>query len=330
MKPYKHWPKFIAIFFFAFTAVVFGAEKNGKKDDKPKEPTVDPAATHAIPQFTVPPATPDVFYLRFLVIGDWGTGRPDQVAVAKAMAQRATVEPPGFILTVGDNFYENGVKDTSDPQWETAFENVYGDPSLAVPFYASLGNHDHKGSIQAQIDYGSVNPRWKLPNAYYNFSNTLPDGTKIDLFAIDTDPLSKKAPGYDVQLGWLNRELQASDAQWKIVFGHHPLWSNGEEHGDDPVLIEMLKPIFEKHKVDVYMAGHEHTLEMLKPVNGVNYFVSGGAAGVDKAYGIKWTDRDEYAATLGGFTAVRMSRHEMVIEFVRLDAKTQYAYVINK
>jgi len=329
MKSMKHWLRFAAIFSIAFSAVVFAGEKD-KKKDKAKEPPVDPAATHAIPPFTVPPAKPDVNYLRFLVIGDWGTGRPDQHAVAEAMALRARTEPVSFILTVGDNFYESGVKDTNDPLWKTAFEDMYAIQGLEVPFYASLGNHDHKGSVQAQIDYGSVNPRWKMPHEYYNFSNTLPDGTKIEFFAIDTEPLTKKKPGYDVQIGWLNRELEGSDAHWKIVFGHHPFFSNGDEHGDDPGLAELLKPIFEKYKVDVFMAGHEHTLEMLKPVNGVNYFVSGAAAGIDKAYGIKWTNRDEYAATLGGFTAVRMSRHEMVIEFIRLDGKTQYAYVISK
>ena len=73
-------------------------------------------------------------------------------------------------------------------------------------------------------------------------------------------------------------------------------------------MIEKLEPLLVKHKVDVYFAGHDHTLEMLKPVKGVNYVVSGAAGGPDKAYNVTWSDDSFYAATLGGFVACRASK----------------------
>lgn len=62
-------------------------------------PPLDPARTHEIPPFTIPPVVPGAAYERFMVVGDMGTGRPDQYKVAAAMAQRAKSVHVDFILT---------------------------------------------------------------------------------------------------------------------------------------------------------------------------------------------------------------------------------------
>ena len=79
-------------------------------------PPDDPAASRAIPTFDVPPVKPGVAYERFIAMGDWGTGRPGQHKVAAAMAERAKKDKVDFLLTVGDNFYEDGVTSADDPQ----------------------------------------------------------------------------------------------------------------------------------------------------------------------------------------------------------------------
>ena len=85
-----------------------------------------------------------------------------------------------------------------------------------------------------------------------------------------------------------------------------------------------------EHGVDLYIAGHDHALEMLKPVRGVHYVITGAGGGPGKAYPVEWTNESFYVATLGGFTLIRMSRDEIRIEFVRMDARTQYAHTISK
>ena len=296
---------------------------------------VDPAATHSIPAFEVPPVQPQVAYERFMVIGDFGTGRADQRVVADVMAVRAKRDGLDFILTTGDNVYQDGVTSIDDPQWKAKLTDMYADAALQVPMYASLGNHDHRGSIKAQIAYSDKNPNWQMPAPYYTFSRTLADGTRVQFFAIDSTPIAGLEPAAEgtadreVQLKWLDEALARSDARWKIVFGHHPLFAHSIR-GPGKTMIERLEPLLVKHAVDLYFAGHDHTLEMLKPVKGVHYVVSGAAAGADKAYGIEWTDEAFYAATRGGFAFVRISKDEVVIEFVRLDAETQYAHVLRK
>ncbi len=293
------------------------------------EPPVDPVATLPIPDFTIPPAEPGTAYERFMVIGDFGTGRADQRKVASAMAKRAKTDGLDFILTTGDNIYPRGVTSADDPQWKTKFEDVYADPALQVSVYPTLGNHDHYRSAGAQVDYSKRNKNWKMPAPHYSFTRTLADGIRVQFFAIDTDPMVLDRPAAGIQLAWLDQEIAKSDARWKIVFGHHPLYSHGP-HGLDKKMIARLEPILIRHHVDLYLAAHDHTLEMLKPVKGVHYVISGAGGGPDKAYAVAWTDESFYVATLGGFVFMRISRNDLVIEFVRLDGETQYAYTLQK
>ena len=63
-------------------------------------------------------------------------------------------------------------------------------------------------------------------------------------------------------LEWLNNALKTFTAKWKIVVGHHPLWSTGgnkfeENHVLRPLLLPILCPY-----ADAYFAGHEHILEI--------------------------------------------------------------------
>ena len=290
----------------------------------------DPAATHQVPAFTVPATKPGAAYERFIVVGDMGTGRRGQKAVAAAMAKRAAADGVDFILSTGDNIYDDGVKSAEDRQWKTKFEDIYAAPSLQVPFFATLGNHDHYGNEQAQVEYAARNKLWRMPAFYYSFVRTLADGSKVQFFAIDTEPINQGQADAAGQLAWLDGELGKSDARWKIVFGHHPPYGHNPSRGHNRVLIEKLEPILVKHKADIYFAGHDHTLEMLKPVKGVNYVISGAGAAGDNAYRVEWTDESYYVATLGGFVLCRISADELVIEFVRLDGRTQYAHVLKK
>ena len=71
-----------------------------------------------------------------------------------------------FVISVGDNFYENGVASLQDPHWQQSFEHVYAAKSLQVPWYVVLGNHDYRGNVDAQLDYGKTHPRWNMPARY--------------------------------------------------------------------------------------------------------------------------------------------------------------------
>ena len=221
------------------------------------------------------PYTKDVTeeYMEIMIYGDAGNGTIDQQLTADDMALYAG--DPGndvsFIINLGDSFYPDGVDSVSDPLWSTSFEEIYSAASLNLPFYSILGNHDSLGSIEALIQYES--DRWKMPALNYSKFYSITDGPAVELFFLNTEGIFY---GDAEQLQWLDRALDESNADWKIVSGHRPVFSNGFG-GTNSSLVIRLQSILD-NRADIYFSGHEHDLQILKPVQGVYYIVNGSAA----------------------------------------------------
>src|SRR5262249_22344938 len=163
---------------------------------------------------------------------------------------------------------DDGVAGVDDPKWRSSFEDVYHASSLQVPWYVALGNHDYHGSPQAQVDYTGKSARWRMPARWYTQAAQAPDGASVELFVLGTSPFittyvegaeGLHLDGQDpaAQLAWFDRALAASTAQWKIVVGHHPIWSGGPHEGM-PELQAALAPRLRRHGVQLYLNGHNH------------------------------------------------------------------------
>jgi tartrate-resistant acid phosphatase type 5 len=270
--------------------------------------------------------------LNFLVFGDWGrNGEQDQMDVAAQMAVAAKDIGAKFIISVGDNFYENGVSSVDDPQWQTSFEKVYSALSLQVPWQVILGNHDYHANCDAQIAYGKTSPRWKMPARYFLQSEKIDAATTVDFFYLDTTPMVKsyytdahtrnQVATQDVpkQLAWFKDALAASTAQWKIVIGHHPIYSGGG-HGDTTELIETVLPLLQEHKVQAYFNGHDHDLQHLQ-AGAVNLFDSGAGSQHTPTF---YTKRSKFAKSCSGFTAVALQSDKMDVRMI--DYRGQLLY----
>jgi acid phosphatase len=227
--------------------------------------------------------------LNFYALGDSGQDTPLRRQNLLMMHYQKEKEPVDAVFLLGDNFYDYGVKSVHDPQWEE-FERTY---RPWCPFYAILGNHDYLGNPQAQVQYSqNPNTHWKMPSRYYDKKFLFPgqaDG--VHAFFLDTFTLSPResrmcslAMGmvdYDLlfphkdegQLQWLDRKLAESTMTWKVVLGHYPIFSHGL-HGDTPELVRDLYPLLQKHGVDFYLSGHDHSLELMRR-DDLNLIVSG-------------------------------------------------------
>ena len=58
-----------------------------------------------------------------------------------------------------------------------------------------------------------------------------------------------------------------------MVYGHHPIYSEGQ-HEDNNQKIAQLLPVL-KDRADVYLAGHDHDMQHLKPEGRLHFFVAG-------------------------------------------------------
>lgn len=287
----------------------------------------------------LPPPEPISFnspVLRFIAVGDVGTGASGQRAVAESMARTAENKSISFVLLLGDNFYESGVSSISDPQWTEKFEAMYDFPSLRIPFLAVLGNHDYRSNPQAQVEYTGISSRWTMPARFFSRHFSVDDSTTMELFCLDTHPMAYLTMGeittgedsslYRPQLRWLEDVLSSSTATWKLVAGHHPLYSNGE-HGDNPALASLLEPLFTRYGVDAYLAGHDHDLQLLRPVQGVYYLISGGGG---KHRDTEWKENTIFAATNLGYAVLGVSYSALGIEFFDKTGILRFSYAVRK
>jgi tartrate-resistant acid phosphatase type 5 len=262
--------------------------------------------------------------LNFLVFGDWGRqGEPDQVEVATQMSIAADRMHARFVVSVGDNFYTDGVASTTDPGWQQSFEKVYTAPSLQVPWHVALGNHDYHGNPEAQIAYSKTSKRWTMPARYFQRTEKVDEATRADFFYLDTSPFVKeyltnekmrdniKTQDTAKQLAWFKAALAASTAPWKIVIGHHPIYSGGE-HSDTPELIDQVLPLLQQYKVQAYFNGHDHDLQHLQ-AGAVNLFNSGAGSSVRPT---SVTPHTRFAKTCSGFTAVALGKDAMNVTMI--------------
>ena len=195
--------------------------------------------------------------VKFLVIGDSGTGDKGQYDTAAQMWVAHSVFPYEFAIMLGDNLY--GSERPQD--FVSKFERPYK-PMLDanIPFYAALGNHDDPNQ-RFYKNFGMGGKR------FYSYQKG-----DVRFFALDSNYMDKD------QQRWLEDELSKSNSKWKIAYFHHPLYSSGAAHGSEVDLRSIVEPLFIKYNLQVVFAGHEHFYERIKPQKGIHYFTAGGSA----------------------------------------------------
>lgn len=275
--------------------------------------------------------------LNFLLMGDFGRfGQYYQIEVAEQMGKAAMTIDADFTISVGDNFYPNGVQSVSDHQWVSSFESIYKNISLHHNWYVALGNHDYRGNIQAQIDYSKISRRWQMPEKYYSKTFELKNGEKVLMLFMDTNPYieSYYKPESDMyenivaqdtaaQTLWLKNNLKNNDPsiKWKIVVGHHPLYSGGKRKtsSDTVAFAAQFADIFDQYQVDAYLCGHEHDLQIIKPKGRYTTQFLSGAASEVRPTGI--TDGTLFSKAEAGFMTFSITATKMLIQTVNASGK---------
>jgi 3',5'-cyclic AMP phosphodiesterase CpdA len=205
-------------------------------------------------------ATPAKDRIKFIAIGDFGTGDDNQAEIAAQMLRDHKTSPLDFVIAVGDNIYPDGSGRHFAKKFERPYSGLIRD---GVKFHAVLGNHDVRDGRRDQCQYPLFNMNGQC---YY----TVKQGDGLaEFFMIDSNDFDM------TQAGWLEGVLKESTAKWKIAVFHHPIYSSAEEHGSDLGLRRRVEPLLTRYGVNVALSGHDHTYERVKPQQGVQYFVTG-------------------------------------------------------
>ena len=201
----------------------------------------------------------------FAVIGDFGSNNGHETAVANLVDSWN----PDFVITVGDNTYNNDYSlDVGKyyHQYIYPHDPKYGQPSdpSSNLFWPIIGNHDYiNGNYQDYTDY-FVLPQNANNNERY-YTKRIGD---IEFFAINSDP--HEPDGYtstSTQGNWIHQQILASTAKWKIVLFHHPAYSSAGG-------FSYMRWPFKDWGVDAVISGHRHNYERIL-INNLVYFVDG-------------------------------------------------------
>ncbi len=204
--------------------------------------------------------------------GDDWTGRGfmyAQTALAEALND---VENPAFIINAGD-LVEKGGRET---MWVQYFKAM-GDTIKSVPHFAVMGNHEYQESGGPDTDFlfnlhfnhpnnGGENAIKKWSNLGNSVMNAI-NNPKESAYSYDYGNAhfvvlnSGPSGGTDAwllgaQKEWLQSDLEASDAQWKIVVVHQPahIASGANEYFTKYDIDKTMEEL----GVDLVIQGHAH------------------------------------------------------------------------
>ena len=224
----------------------------------------------------------------FAVIGDYGIGNENELAVSKLVASWN----PAFVIATGDDYYSpaggsgTGKYDASTGAYYGNWLKDISTTGTSCPvgraavnaFFPALGNHDYSDATPAPETYLAY---FTLPGT--GFTNTSGNERYYDFvegpvhfFVLDSNPEGMDGmSGTSAQALWLKAQLTASNSVWNVVYDHHPPYSSDSTHGST----DYMQWPFAAWGADVVISGHAHTYERINR-DGIVYFVNGlGGAG---------------------------------------------------
>ncbi|MFT5481453.1 MAG: tartrate-resistant acid phosphatase type 5 [Halieaceae bacterium] len=280
--------------------------------------------------------------IRVVLFGDSGSGGVMQEQVAKSMWSTCHTKTCDFAIGLGDNFYPAGVSSLTDPQWMSAFLEPYK-PFITesrTDFWMVVGNHDRRGSINAQIKYSSLSPTWRMPAPDYGIPN-LPDW--LGIYVLDTSFIAPGSdfPPYqrDMELNFAKQLARAKDylcdrPGWRIIATHHPLYSSGARHNSfrESNLRSALMPFVKECGVNLVFSGHEHHQQHLS-ANWGDMVIQGAASSTrirSKPLAAGDEIASEFLVYQPGFAVLEISSAEIKVAFYNHKKFQMYASRIHR
>ena len=232
---------------------------------------------------------------RFLYLGDPQCGLEAWGNLLSAANRRHP--DAAFVLIAGD-LVDRGNERTN---WDHFFLRASG-VFETLPMMPCVGNHEY-------LDQG---PR--LYRAFFDLPRNGPEGIDSNLVyafeyagafvaVLDSTLASVDAGIARKQADWLDDALGRTEAEWKFVMFHHPVYASHPKR-ESPALREAWVPVFDKHHVDLVLQGHDHAYQRSYPLRAGRRVATPdqGTTYVVSVSGTKYYDQRPRGETAVGFT----------------------------
>ncbi|WP_370632815.1 hypothetical protein [Pedobacter sp. MC2016-14] len=115
-----------------------------------------------------------------------------------------------------------------------------------------------------------------------------------------------------------------------MVIGHHPIYTVGPriKNYDTLAVRKVLKDVLERNKVDIYLSGHDHSLQHLKPEGHTHHFISGAGSEVTPVTtGIAYS---RFEAADYGFMYFSADKNRFNAKVINAEGKVIYQTTLSK
>src|SRR5262245_12001406 len=195
-------------------------------------------------------------------------------AIASIKRLEKTPFPVRFVIQTGDGVANGAI----GRQWNASYVDLINRLTQegAVPYYLAPGNHD----VTSAATHGDPRRQPGLKNFFSANSELIPpegstrrlSGYPVFSFGYGHTffiAFDSNIAGDEKQFEWIRTQLEGLDrARYRhvIVYSHHPAFSSGPHGGpkvETPtgIIRQKYMPLFRKHHVRIFFAGHEHLFE---------------------------------------------------------------------
>ena len=192
---------------------------------------------------------------RLIAVGDFGVGGDAQRRFGAAVQAFEARNPADLLVALGDNDYTES-PNAFHANWEASFGWT---GAAGVDVTGVLGNHDVRVA-GGRYEFDEL----RMPRRYFRRALG-----PVELYLLDSNNVDA------AQTTWLRRTLARSRASWRIAVAHHPAFSCGT-YSSHPGVVARWVPLFERYRVRLVLAGHDHNYQRFAPRRGVRYVVHGG------------------------------------------------------
>jgi hypothetical protein len=190
---------------------------------------------------------------------------------------------PGTVYTLGDNAYNSG----TDDEFANCYNSSWGRHKARTR--PSVGNHEYltPGASGYYNYFGAA--AGESSKGYYSYDLGAWHIVALNSMCENVGGCGASSP----MVTWLMGDLATNPSSCTLAYWHHPVFSSGSEHGNNPKMIPSWDALYAAG-ADVVLSGHDHDYERFAPQTssgvgdpegGIREFVVGTGGGSPRAFG---------------------------------------------